>query len=100
ITSGPDFKKNFESDLPTSNVDITPTILYLNHLPVPPQMDGRVVYELLNEKTPPTAPSKVKAETVITEVKAPWGNYKVILHRSVLGKYIYTDYAETKRELK
>lgn len=98
IASGPGFKKKFESELPTSNVDITPTILYLNHIPVPKEMDGRVVYELLTGKVP--APLKVKAETLVTEVKAPWGNYKMTLHRSVLGKYVYTDYAETKRELK
>jgi predicted AlkP superfamily pyrophosphatase or phosphodiesterase len=100
IASGPGFRKNFESDLPTSNVDITPTILYLNQIPVPQQMDGRVIYELLNKKPPASAPVNVKTETILTAVKAPWGNYKLMLHRSVLGKYIYTDYTQTTRELK
>lgn len=35
IASGPNFKKAFESDLPTSNVDITPTILHLQNIAVP-----------------------------------------------------------------
>jgi predicted AlkP superfamily pyrophosphatase or phosphodiesterase len=100
MASGPSFRKNFESELPTSNVDITPTILYLNHIPVPKEMDGRVVYELLNQKPPAAAPLKVKTETILTEVKEPWGVYKLMLHRSLLGKYIYTDYTVTTRELK
>ena len=100
IASGPDFRKNFESELPTSNVDITPTILYLNHIPVPSQMDGRVMYELLNKKPPASAPAKARKETILTEVKAPWGTYKLTLHRSLLGKYMYTDYAVTTRESK
>jgi arylsulfatase A-like enzyme len=100
ITSGPGFKKGYESELPTSNVDIAPTILHLQHIPVPEQMDGRVVYELLNEKAPATAPIKAKAETIQTEVTAPWGSYKLILHRTLLGKYFYTDYAQAARVLK
>jgi len=99
IASGPAFKKGFESDLPTSNVDIAPTILHLQHIAVPQQMDGRVVYELLNEKMPVSAPSKVKTETIQTEVNKPWGKYVLILKRSVLGKYSYTDYAKTTRML-
>lgn len=98
IASGPSFMKNFESELPTANVDITPTVLYLNNIAVPQQMDGRVMYELLSKNT--AALPKVKKETVLTEVTAPWGTYKLMLHRSVLGKYIYTDYAETQRALK
>ncbi|WPU94077.1 alkaline phosphatase family protein [Mucilaginibacter sabulilitoris] len=100
LASGPDFKKSYESELPTSNVDIAPTVLHLLHLPVPPQMDGRVVYELLNEKAPATAPSKATKDIVETEVKSSWGTYKLMLHRTLLGKYIYTDYTSVTRELK
>lgn len=100
IASGPSFKKNYESELPTSNVDITPTILHLENIPVPPQMDGRVVYEILNEKAPATAPTSVKVETLQTNVTGQWGSYKLILQRSLLGKYIYVDFAKATRVLK
>jgi predicted AlkP superfamily pyrophosphatase or phosphodiesterase len=100
LASGPSFKKSFESELPTSNVDITPTILHLNHLPVPNEMDGRVVYELLTEKAPAGTPLKAKAEVIKTEVNGPWGTYLLTLHRTILGEHIYTDYAKTIRVLK
>jgi hypothetical protein len=97
LASGPSFKKNFESNLPTSNVDIAPTVLYLNNIPAPKEMDGRVIYEILTEKAPVTAPLKVKIENIQTEVNSPWGKYKLILQRSLLGKYFYTDFCTTTR---
>ena len=100
LASGPSFKKGFESELPTSNVDIAPTVLHLHNLPVPQQMDGRVVYELLTEKVPATAPLKAQTDNIVTDVNEPWGIYKLVLHRTVLGKYIYTDYTSTTRVLK
>jgi predicted AlkP superfamily pyrophosphatase or phosphodiesterase len=96
IASGPDFKKTYESELPTSNVDIAPTVLHLQNIPVPASMDGRVVYELLNEKS---ANSNLKAKTDIveSEVKLSTGNYKVELHRTILGTRTYIDYVKTTR---
>jgi len=63
-------------------------------------MDGRVVYELLTEKVPATAPLKAQTDNIVTDVNEPWGIYKLVLHRTVLGKYIYTDYTSTTRVLK
>jgi predicted AlkP superfamily pyrophosphatase or phosphodiesterase len=100
LASGPAFKKRFESDLPTSNVDIVPTILHLQHIHVPKQMDGRVLYELLNEKAPATAVLTAKTDSIQTQVNKPWGIYKLMLHRQVLGKYIYIDYTSATRVLK
>ncbi|EHQ31199.1 alkaline phosphatase family protein [Mucilaginibacter paludis] len=100
MAAGPSFKKTFESELPTSNVDIAPTVLYLQHVPVPRQMDGRVVYELLNEKVPSSAPVTAKTDSIETEVSAPWGTYKLMIHRTILGKYNYIDYAKATRVLK
>ena len=98
IASGPSFKKAYESELPTSNVDIAPTVLHLQHLPVPPQMDGRVVYELLKEQTP--AGTAAKADEVKTEVSLPWGSYQLTIHRTILGKYTYIDFAKATRVVK
>ena len=47
LAAGPSFKKNFSSELPTSNVDIAPTILAIHNLTIPTSMDGRVLHELL-----------------------------------------------------
>lgn len=100
IASGPGFKKGYESQLPTSNVDIAPTVLHLQNLPVPQQMDGRVVYELLNEKAPAGAATEAKTDTVQTETTMPWGTYKLFIHRTIFDGHTYIDYAKGSRELK
>ncbi|PJJ79358.1 alkaline phosphatase family protein [Mucilaginibacter auburnensis] len=97
IASGPSFKKSFEGDLPTANVDITPTVLHLAGLQAPEVMDGRVIYELLNEKAPASTPQKAKVENIQSSVKTPWGSYKLTLQRTILGKYAYTDFTKTER---
>ena len=96
IAYGPSFKASFESSLPTSNVDIVPTVLHIHDFPVPTQMQGRVMYELLPAKNT-LQPVNPKKETITTEVKYKWGKYKLILNRTVLGKYHYINYAEVIR---
>jgi predicted AlkP superfamily pyrophosphatase or phosphodiesterase len=99
MASGPSFKKNFVSKLPTANIDITPTVLYLHNIPVPKVMDGRVAYELLKVKAPASAPTTTKIENIETSVKTSTGTYKLTLQRTILGKYIYNDFAKTERVL-
>ncbi len=98
IAYGPGFKKGYEGDLPTSNVDLVPTILHLHKIEIPAQMDGRVMYELLAEKAPASAPTKFKVKIVETSAKTPGGKYTLILEQSVLGKYIYLNSAKVVRE--
>ena len=38
-----------------------------------------------------------KKEMLKTEVKYPWGSYKLVLERSVLGEYKYINYAKAIR---
>lgn len=97
IAYGPSFKKAYQGTLPTSNVDLVPTILHLHGLEVPKQMDGRVIYEILNEKSPSSAPLKSKLQTVETSIKTPTGKYTLILEQSVLGDYIYLNSAKVIR---
>ncbi|WP_396184797.1 alkaline phosphatase family protein [Flavobacterium sp.] len=100
IAKGPSFKEKFEGNLPTSNVDIIPTVLHIHNLTIPKLMDGRVMYELLTEKFPDNVPSTAKIELIKTEVKLPWGVYKLELERSVLGKYNYPNFTKVVREEK
>ena len=96
LTAGPSFKKSFASELPTSNVDIAPTILYIHHLDIPKTMDGRVMNELLNGKTdlPVLTPNK---ENIVNTAKFKGGTYKIQVERTLLGKYKYVDYAKVTR---
>ncbi|MEP7257809.1 MAG: alkaline phosphatase family protein [Flavitalea sp.] len=92
LASGPDFKGSLLSDLPTSNVDIVPTVLYIHHIAAAPEMDGRIMYELLTNQ-----PSRkiLKVQKEIIQVSS--GSYALQLYRSVLGKYQYVDFAKVKR---
>ena len=47
LARGPDFKSRERIASPTGNVDIAPTVLELLGLPVPEDMDGRVIAEAL-----------------------------------------------------
>ena len=95
MVSGPDFKSGYKDVLPTSNIDITPTVLGLYGLPVPPQMDGRNMTEFLKKTSKPIG--KSKKETVETEVTYPWGSYKLSLDMSVLNQYRYFNFSKVVR---
>ena len=65
IGNGPDFRAGFINDLPSSNADVSPTILSILGVKQPQGgMDGRVLKEaLVYEKTPSGKP---KTETIKT----------------------------------
>jgi hypothetical protein len=96
LAAGPSFKKTFEGNLPTSNVDIAPTILQIHQIPVPASMDGRVINEFLVD---PGQLKNIESKTEVTEttVKQEWGSYKLFLERSLLGKYQYVNFAKVIR---
>lgn len=98
IASGPSFKKAFIGNLPTSNVDIVPTILHLTHIKIPKEMNGRVIYELLNEQAPKSFSNKVEIKNIETKVNYLGGTYRLILQKSILGKYSYNDFAKVIRD--
>ncbi|KAA2241020.1 sulfatase-like hydrolase/transferase [Chitinophaga agrisoli] len=95
IVSGPAFKKASESKLPTSNVDLVPTVLYIQGIAIPKAADGRVMYELLRSATAPVL--KPKKEKIETMADYAGGHYKLTLERTILGKYWYVDFAKTER---
>ena len=98
LAAGPSFKKGLSSELPTSNVDIVPTILHIHHLAIPASMEGRVLQELLAEKTTQSA-IKAKRETITTSAKFDAGVYQLSVHRTILGPYKYVDFTKVVRTL-
>lgn len=48
IASGPSFKRRMTSNVPSGNVDVTPTALALLGQPTPPHIDGRVLVEAMH----------------------------------------------------
>jgi predicted AlkP superfamily pyrophosphatase or phosphodiesterase len=98
IVSGPDFKRNYVSQIPTSNTDITPTVLYLQHLAVPQQMDGRVVTEMLFSNKAALPVVKVQQIEAVTQNENLL--YKINLQRSVVGRQQYVDFTNVTRQVK
>src|SRR5262249_50240941 len=45
VASGPDFKKGHVSDVPSGNIDVAPTILWLLGVEPAAPLDGRVLHE-------------------------------------------------------
>jgi arylsulfatase A-like enzyme len=52
IAQGPDFRAGVTDVLPSGNVDVAPTVLWVLGLKAPKPMDGRVLTEALTEKGP------------------------------------------------
>lgn len=97
LVSGPSYKKAVKSDLPTSNVDLIPTVLSTLGLPIPKTVDGRVMYEFLLNREERTYP-KVKKEIIVTAVNVNKVNYKLLLDRSKFGKYVYVNFSKVTRK--
>lgn len=95
FADGPDFKKGYVSDLPSSIIDIVPTVLSIYGYKIPAVMNGRVLTELLMEGSKPGA--SVKNEQVTTETQYPWGVYRLTLDMSSFGKSRYFNYSRTER---
>jgi predicted AlkP superfamily pyrophosphatase or phosphodiesterase len=51
VAAGPDFRRHTTSDLPSGNVDIAPTVLFLLGLKPTEPMDGRVLVEGITKDT-------------------------------------------------
>ena len=95
IAAGPDFREHASSDLPTSNVDIAPTLLRLLGMPVAPSMTGRVIAEGLRggDGVPVTAKATRTDETV-QSASPP---YTLTAHFSTFAGHRYLDGTDVSR---
>lgn len=88
IAAGPDFRRDFASDVPSANVDLAPTVLRLLDVNAPGKFDGRVLSEAMNAKS---APASTKTETVEATRKFPNGEWRQHLRVSHVGDFTYID---------
>lgn len=91
ILAGPDFKQSFVSELPTSFIDIAPTVLKLHGITIPAAMNGRVLQEYFKNTI---NPNPFKKQTIKTEVALPTGKYILELQLSIYGEYKYVDFSK------
>ncbi len=96
IAAGPQIKIGIESEVPTGNVDLAPTVLHLLEVPLAEAMEGRVLEELLVGGPAPVEVAVVRQQA---RAEAVWeeGGYRLVLHRSWVGGTVYVDFAEVWR---
>jgi arylsulfatase A-like enzyme len=76
VAAGPDFRRGFTSPLPSGNIDIVPTLVYLMGLTPSAPLDGRVLSEALVGATasmPKIQPGRREAKTDLKE--GTWREY-------------------------
>ncbi len=88
IAAGPDFRRHEATTLPSSNVDIAPTVLHLLGLEPPVKLDGRVLLEAIEEKAERT---EVLSKTMPASRKFPSGEWQQYLRVSLVGETVYID---------
>jgi arylsulfatase A-like enzyme len=89
VAAGPDLKNGFADTLPTGNIDLAPTVLWLFGLEPKEPMDGRVLSEALTIDAPPAGePTTRKLETECAHGKSVWHQY---LQISRVNRTIYLD---------
>ena len=96
IISGPDFKNGVVSPVPTGNVDLAPTILYLLGLSLPESMDGRIMHELLVDGPDPESIS-VQIDRYETGPVEWDPDYKMTLEKARTGESAYLRQARIVR---
>jgi arylsulfatase A-like enzyme len=88
IVGGPDFREGTAVTLPTSNLDLAPTILRLLNVEPSQKFDGRVLVEAMEEKADRT---EALSKTLQAARKFPSGEWQQHLRVSLVGETIYID---------
>lgn len=96
IAFGPSFKPAYKSELPSSNIDIVPTILSIYRLPSPQTLQGRVLKELLLQQNASTA-QPVKTKTLRAAVKQKGWAYQVEMEVTEYNGYRYINFIKANR---
>ncbi len=97
IAAGPDIKTGVVSDVPSGNVDLAPTLLFLNGIPPTNGMNGRVLSELLRVGQSPAA-VEVETRTYQTQSRTDDGEYQLELSMSLVKGTDYLNFTKVKRK--
>ena len=90
--AGPDFRRGMLNELPSSNLDLAPTVLRLLRIESPGKFDGRILSEAMTGESMPTpaAPHAVSQTLEFTR-KFSSGLWRQHLRLSRVGETTYID---------
>jgi predicted AlkP superfamily pyrophosphatase or phosphodiesterase len=89
VAAGPDFRRGVSDDLPTGNIDIAPTVLWLLGVQPSRKLSGRVLTEALVEPPePPPSPQSHRLEATCHAGAVVWRQY---LDCSTVAGTLYLD---------
>jgi len=89
IAAGPDFRKGAHDDLPTGNIDIAPTILWILGVEPQPELSGRVLREALTQ--PGTASPTCQTRRLEASFRSADSTWRQYLERSEVNGVLYFD---------
>lgn len=96
VSAGPHIKRGVESAVPTGNIDILPTTLALVGAPIPEDLDGRVLEEVMTSGPEPADVAVTRDSLVSTADLGPL-RYRLLVHRSRVGSTTYFDGTDVER---
>jgi arylsulfatase A-like enzyme len=89
IAVGPDFRSDSVDELPTSNVDVVPTILDILKIKPPDHLDGRILSEAMVESD--GIVHRAESSVVEATCQLPSGVWHQYLRISKIGDEVYVD---------
>ena len=76
IAAGPDLVVGMRDELPSGNIDIAPTVLWLMGIRPPAPLDGRVLFEAIRDRKPESAKPEEKRLEAASDLGAVrWTQY-------------------------
>jgi len=91
IAAGPDFRRGEADDLPTGDIDVTPTILHILEIKAPVKMDGRILSEAMVNGDRAASELKPEVKTIEGSNDLPSGRWRQTLKVSRVGSTLYLD---------
>lgn len=97
IAAGPDIKPGLRSPVPTGNIDLTPTLYHLHGIRSVPDMDGRILHELLRDGPTPGSVT-IDVQTRLISTTLPDGReYRAEIDLVRVGSTTYLRQSRAER---
>lgn len=90
VAYGPAFQEGKINLLPSGTIDVMPTLLYLMGYPIPPRVDGRVLFEALAESHG-ASEAEAESRAYSTTAATPVGVYCQHLETTRVGNTVYLE---------